>query len=106
MQTQKRTSSKRSWSHAEQNLFKKLYKQFRKNFELYVPFFEGRTHGQIKSFYQNVVHKNKQISAEKTVNVSSVDSQVQCIENVGLNVFESTMMIFDNQHYSERQKQF
>ncbi|CAL6064163.1 Conserved_hypothetical protein [Hexamita inflata] len=100
--------SRRTWTLEEQALFKQLYKQYRKDFKLYVPHFDGRTLVQIKSFYQNVVHKNKQIQSSriesKTVNkqfVSSIDS-VQCQnEKVGFNdmsesLFELSTVPFDN----------
>ncbi|CAL6080992.1 Conserved_hypothetical protein [Hexamita inflata] len=46
-----------------------LYKQFKKNFKLYIPHLDGRSEGQIKSFYQNVVHTtiNKYRSLKKVI---------------------------------------
>ncbi|CAL6064243.1 Hypothetical_protein [Hexamita inflata] len=46
-----------------------LYKQFKKNFKLYIPHLDGRSEGQIKSFYLNVVHTtiNKYRSLKKVI---------------------------------------
>ncbi|CAL6069440.1 SANT/Myb_domain [Hexamita inflata] len=67
--------SKRTWTQNEQDKFKSLYKQFKKDFIKYVPYFEGRSEGQIRSFYQNVVHNNKQIQKSKesyqTINLTN-----------------------------------
>ncbi|CAL5985370.1 Conserved_hypothetical protein [Hexamita inflata] len=101
--------SRRTWTLEEQNLFKRLYKIYRKDFKLYVPHFDGRTQVQIKSFYQNVVHKNKQIQSyrieSQTVNqdkhfVNSIDSVQSQNAQVGLNesesLFELSTLQFDN----------
>ncbi|CAL5985307.1 SANT/Myb_domain [Hexamita inflata] len=65
IQTVSSDRSKRTWTQDEQDKFKSLYKQFKKDFIKYVPYFEGRSEGQIKSFYQNVVHNNKQIQKSR-----------------------------------------
>ncbi|CAL5985311.1 Conserved_hypothetical protein [Hexamita inflata] len=66
--------SKRTWTVNEKTQFKLLYKQYKKNFKLYIPHFDGRSEGQIKSFYQNVVHNNKQIQNKRSemVNQASI----------------------------------
>ncbi|CAL5985371.1 Conserved_hypothetical protein [Hexamita inflata] len=93
--------SKRTWTMEEQSLFKRLYKQYRKDFKLYVQFFDGRTEGQIKSFYQNVVHKNKQIkSSSKIVHKVTSESQQEYDLSKGFStissLFEPTTIAFDN----------
>ncbi|CAL6064161.1 SANT/Myb_domain [Hexamita inflata] len=84
-------------------LFKRLYKQYRKDFKRYVPHFETRTEGQIKSFYQNIVHKNKQIknSSKMVHKVSTESPQEQAYElsqgfSTMSSIFESTTITFDN----------
>ncbi|CAL6115182.1 Conserved_hypothetical protein [Hexamita inflata] len=63
---------KRKWTTEEQMKFTRLYKQYQKDFKKYVPYFDGRTEGQIKSFYQNVVHNNK---VKRNSNVQCVNEQ-------------------------------
>ncbi|CAL6064147.1 SANT/Myb_domain [Hexamita inflata] len=91
--------SKRTWTVAEQILFKRLYKQFRRDFKLYVPYFDGRTEGQIKRhFYQNVIHNNKLIQQYKTESQIFQDITVTYYSSQNLNdesLFESTTMTFD-----------
>ncbi|CAL6064139.1 SANT/Myb_domain [Hexamita inflata] len=69
---------KRKWTTEEQMKFTRLYKQYKKDFKQYVPYFDGRTEGQIKSFYQNVVHNNKvkRNSNEQCVNEQRDHSQL------------------------------
>ncbi|CAL6069580.1 Conserved_hypothetical protein [Hexamita inflata] len=89
--------SKRTWTVAEQAMFKQLYKLYRNNFKLYVPHFDGRTEGQIKSFYQNVVHNNKLIQQSKTKQQSYQNITATYYPSY-LNdesLFESTTMTFD-----------
>ncbi|CAL5985315.1 SANT/Myb_domain [Hexamita inflata] len=72
--------SKRAWTQDEQTKFKHLFKQYKKAFKLYVPHFDQRSECQIKSFYQNVVHKNKMIQMCKNdlANLSLMDlTQIQ-----------------------------
>ncbi|CAL5985206.1 SANT/Myb_domain [Hexamita inflata] len=58
------TSSKKSynrWSKKDQALFVELHKEHEIAFDKYLPFFPGRTETQIKSFYHNVLYKNRQV---------------------------------------------
>ncbi|CAL5985377.1 Conserved_hypothetical protein [Hexamita inflata] len=71
--------SKRTWTPEEQTLFKQLYKQYGKDFKRYVTHLDGRTEGQIKSFYQNVVHKNKQIQNSRSK--FQIDNQISSNTN-------------------------
>ncbi|CAL6069582.1 SANT/Myb_domain [Hexamita inflata] len=94
--------SKRTWTQQEQNKFKYLYKLYRKDFKQYVPFFDCRTEGQIKSFYQNVVHNNKQIQQSRT-KPEYINQDVRDIKSLYFDVsqnnndeFESTLLTFDN----------
>ncbi|CAL6069532.1 Conserved_hypothetical protein [Hexamita inflata] len=97
--------SKRTWTQAEQEKFKHLYKQYKRDFNLYVPHFEGRTEGQIKSFYQNVVHKNKMIQKYKdetlntmsntSTNLSQIQSS-QELTQISDSLFEYDMISFEN----------
>ncbi|CAL6115286.1 Conserved_hypothetical protein [Hexamita inflata] len=93
--------TKRSWTLTEQENFKHLYKQFKRDFKLYVPYFDGRTENQIKSFYQNVMHKNKMIQSsrnEPLVNVQQ-NSSKEVVHNefsVSNSQFELTMITFND----------
>ncbi|CAL5985342.1 Conserved_hypothetical protein [Hexamita inflata] len=96
--------SKRTWTQTEQEKFKHLYKQYKRDFSLYVPHFEGRTEGQIRSFYQNVVHKNKMIqkSKDETLNtMSNTSKDFSQIQNSQLteisdSLFQYEMISFEN----------
>ncbi|CAL6115967.1 Conserved_hypothetical protein [Hexamita inflata] len=58
------TSSKKSynrWNRKDQALFVELYKEHEIAFDKYLPSFPGRTESQIKSFYHNVLYKNRQV---------------------------------------------
>ncbi|CAL5985341.1 SANT/Myb_domain [Hexamita inflata] len=80
--------SKRTWNQEERNNFIKLYKKYKRNFKQYVPHFENRTESQIKSFYQNVIHNNKQILKSK--NEKQTESRVdEQSEGLSLIIFES-----------------
>ncbi|CAL5985314.1 Conserved_hypothetical protein [Hexamita inflata] len=85
--------SKRSWTHEEQDKFKSLYKQYKKDFGRYVPHLEGRTEGQIKSFYQNVVHNNIQISRQRQFNNTAPNTTI---------VSETqTLIVFSSVQYAQ-----
>ncbi|CAL5985329.1 Conserved_hypothetical protein [Hexamita inflata] len=99
--------SKRAWTLLEKTQFTHLYKKYQKNFKLYIPHFEGRTESQIKSFYQNVVHKNKIINSsrgEQTFNtVLSTDIAQNQSQNgqsqnseISEYLLESTTTTFEN----------
>ena len=47
------------WTHREQAQFEQLYKQFKRDFQLYEPHMPGRTWQQIKSYYYNQLSRNK-----------------------------------------------
>ncbi|CAL6072469.1 Homeobox-like_domain superfamily [Hexamita inflata] len=49
------------WTNDDKQLFTKLYKLHGTAFDRYVPFFHDVTLSQIKSFYNNQLHKNKEI---------------------------------------------
>ncbi|CAL6064199.1 SANT/Myb_domain [Hexamita inflata] len=97
--------SKRTWTQAEQEKFKHLYKSLKRDFKQYVPYFDGRTEGQIKSFYQNVVHKNKIIQKYKdetlntlsntSTNLSQIQSS-QELTQISDSLFEYDMISFEN----------
>ncbi|CAL6069530.1 SANT/Myb_domain [Hexamita inflata] len=80
--------SKRTWTQDERNKFIILYKEYKRDFKQYVPHFENRTESQIKSFYQNVVHNNKQILKSKNEKQTDVNTNEQS-EGLSLIVFES-----------------
>ncbi|CAL5985317.1 Conserved_hypothetical protein [Hexamita inflata] len=82
--------SKRTWTVNEKAQFKLLYKQYKKNFKLYIPYLDGRSEGQIKSFYQNVVHSNIQIQNSRLE--QRTFNQVDFSELV----IESTTTTFDD----------
>ncbi|CAL5985256.1 Homeobox-like_domain superfamily [Hexamita inflata] len=48
------------WTAGDKQLFSQLYKLHGTAFNKYLPFFHGITLSQIKSFYNNQLHKNKE----------------------------------------------
>ncbi|CAL5985309.1 SANT/Myb_domain [Hexamita inflata] len=97
--------TKRAWTQTEQDKFKHLYKQFKRDFKRYVPYFDGRTESQIKSFCQNVVHKNKMIQNSKCEQIDNISSKnvtqssqnmFNQLTNVSNSQFELTTVTFDN----------
>ncbi|CAL6112483.1 SANT/Myb_domain [Hexamita inflata] len=53
------------WTKQEKSEFVRLFKTYGVQFKMYVPFFQNRKVSQIKSYYHNVIHKNKVIQAEQ-----------------------------------------
>ncbi|CAL6064217.1 Conserved_hypothetical protein [Hexamita inflata] len=80
--------SKRTWTLLEQTKFTHLYKKYKKDFQLYIPHFDGRTESQIKSFYQNVVHNNKMIHLSRDIQTFNA------IKSTELNINQNIL----NQH--------
>ncbi|CAL6083306.1 SANT/Myb_domain [Hexamita inflata] len=67
------------WEKQEKQLFADLYKQFKINFDSYLPYFPGRTRAQIKSFYYNQIYiiKNNSKQTQGKLELSSCNSSVQ-----------------------------
>ncbi|CAL5970391.1 SANT/Myb_domain [Hexamita inflata] len=66
------------WEKQEKQLFADLYKQFKINFDSYLPYFPGRTRAQIKSFYYNQIYIIKNNSKQTKGKLeSSCNSSVQ-----------------------------
>ncbi|CAL6081024.1 Conserved_hypothetical protein [Hexamita inflata] len=82
--------SKRTWTVNEKTQFKLLYKQFKKNFKLYIPHLDGRSESQIKSFYQNVIHSNTQIQKSRLEQLTFIQVDISEL------VLESTTTTFDD----------
>ncbi|CAL6096032.1 SANT/Myb_domain [Hexamita inflata] len=61
------------WTRLEIQLFKQLYKSYKKRFDSYVPYFQNRTESQIKSFFYNVQHFNK-IEIQKRQSLSKSEN--------------------------------
>ncbi|CAL6072497.1 Conserved_hypothetical protein [Hexamita inflata] len=53
------------WTKQEKSKFLRLFKMYGVQFKMYVPFFQNRKVSQIKSYYHNVIHRNKVIQAEQ-----------------------------------------
>ncbi|CAL5985201.1 SANT/Myb_domain [Hexamita inflata] len=64
------------WSKEDKALFVKLHKQFGVDFQRYTIYFKNRTETQIKSFYYNILHKNKYIYQQ----TAHVDRQIEIDE--------------------------
>ncbi|CAL6096024.1 SANT/Myb_domain [Hexamita inflata] len=74
------------WTRLEIQLFKQLYKSYKKRFDSYVPYFTNRSESQIKSFYYNVQHFNKiEIQKQQQLNQSNVSGKQVTLTNTNNN---------------------
>ncbi|CAL6069442.1 SANT/Myb_domain [Hexamita inflata] len=83
-QTQQPRTNNR-WSADEQKLFQHLYQMYKKQFNRYVPHFVNRTETQIKSFYFNILHKNREIASKEKEKLNKKEESSQI-----------TLIVFDN----------
>ena len=59
MQNENAKKGWKAWSEEEQAIFRSLYHQYQKRFELYTPQLSGRTLLQIKSYYYNIAKREE-----------------------------------------------
>ncbi|CAL5985171.1 SANT/Myb_domain [Hexamita inflata] len=53
------------WNSEEKELFKRYFQKFGNDFKRFEGLLQNRTESQIRSFYHNVVHKNKMIERQQ-----------------------------------------
>ncbi|CAL6025359.1 SANT/Myb_domain [Hexamita inflata] len=63
------------WSSEEKQLFKKYFQTFGNDFKRFDELLQNRTESQIRSFYHNVIHKNKMI--ERQQNKQLLEHKIQ-----------------------------